>query len=335
MPSKRWTIVIIPPENGATRTFSVSSRARRIAGGTATGVALLIVTAFGILFTPYATPGARRLAAENERLTGELAQIDKQIKSLSDTLTIISQRDLQIRVFAGMPIDSSSANAASAAGTAIAATPLADSALLPATGADRVLASIGSKLSFFTGGKALPKPFLGRLSFGRSPEIDGMIARATALSASFRAVSDTLTLNFERLANTPSILPTPGWLSSHYTQSRFHPILHESRAHEGIDVSAPMGSPIVAPASGIVKSVGREAGYGNTFEIDHGNGIVTRFAHCSRIVVREGARVTRGQVVATVGNTGLSTGPHLHYEVHVNGKPVDPLKYILPDKVVE
>jgi murein DD-endopeptidase MepM/ murein hydrolase activator NlpD len=309
MPSKHWTIVIIPPENGATRTFSVSSRARRIAVGTATGVALLIVTAFGILFTPYATPGARRLAAENERLTGDLAQIDKQLKSLTDTLAVITQRDQQMRVFAGMPIDSSSANPAGA--------------------------SIGSKLSSVTGGTALPKPFLGRLGFGRRPEIDGMIARATALSASFRAVSDTLTRNFERLANTPSILPTPGWLSSHYTQSRFHPILHESRAHEGIDVSAPMGSPIVAPASGIVKSVGREAGYGNTFEIDHGNGIITRFAHCSRIIVRDGARVTRGQVVATVGNTGLSTGPHLHYEVHVNGKTVDPLKYILPDKVVE
>ena len=306
MPSKRWTIIIIPPENGAVQTFSVSRRTRRIAVGTSAGFALLIVTAFGILFTPYGTPGARRLASENERLSGELAQIDKQLKSLTDTLAVIAQRDLQMRVFAGMPIDSSSANPTSAK---VAAAPVA--------------------------GNSLPKPFLGRLGFGRRPEIDGMIARATALSASFRAVSDTLTRNFERLANTPSILPTPGWLSSHYTQSRFHPILHESRAHEGIDVSAPMGSPIVAPASGVVKSVGREAGYGNTFEIDHGNGIVTRFAHCSRIVVREGARVTRGQVVATVGNTGLSTGPHLHYEVHVNGKPVDPLKYILPDKVVE
>ena len=309
MPSKRWTIVIVPPENGATRTFSVSSRARRVVVGSATGVALLIVTAFGILFTPYATPGARRLGAENERLSGELAQIDKQLKSLNDTLAVITQRDQQMRVFAGMPVDSTSAKPASA--------------------------NFGSKLSSVTVGTELPKPFLGRLGFGRRPEIDGMIARATSLSASFRAVSDTLTRNFERLANTPSILPTPGWLSSHYTQSRFHPILHESRAHEGIDVSAPMGSPIVASASGIVKSVGREAGYGNTFEIDHGNGIVTRFAHCSRIMVREGAHVTRGQVVATVGNTGLSTGPHLHYEVHVNGKPVDPLKYILPDKVVE
>jgi murein DD-endopeptidase MepM/ murein hydrolase activator NlpD len=333
MPAKRWTIVIIPPDNGATRTFRVSQRARRIAVGSAVGIGLLVLTAFGILFTPYATPGARRLAAENDRLSGELAQIDKQIKSLNDTLAVIGQRDQQLRVYAGMPTDSISAirDDASLAAASIAA-PATDPALLPATVTDRVLASLGSK---FSSNGGLPKPFLGRLSFGRRSDIDGMIVRATALSASFRAVSDTLTRNFERLANTPSILPTPGWLSSHYSQSRFHPILHESRAHEGIDVSAPMGSPIVAPASGIVKSVGREAGYGNTFEIDHGNGIVTRFAHCSRIIVSEGAHVTRGQVVATVGNTGLSTGPHLHYEVHVNGKPVDPLKYILPDKVVE
>jgi murein DD-endopeptidase MepM/ murein hydrolase activator NlpD len=128
-------------------------------------------------------------------------------------------------------------------------------------------------------------------------------------------------------------MPTTGWLSSQFSQSRFHPILHESRPHEGIDLSAPMGAPIIAPASGRVITVSNEPGYGNTFQIDHGNGIVTRFAHCSRIVVHVGQQVTRGQLIATVGNTGLATGPHLHYEVHVNGKPVDPLKYVLPDKV--
>ena len=130
-------------------------------------------------------------------------------------------------------------------------------------------------------------------------------------------------------------MPTTGWLSSHFSQSRFHPVLHVSRPHEGIDVSAPMGAPIIAPASGVVKSVSNEPGYGHTFEIDHGNGIVTKFAHCSRIVVHTGERVTRGQLMATVGNTGLSTGPHLHYEVHVNGRPVDPLKYVLPDKIAD
>ena len=160
-----------------------------------------------------------------------------------------------------------------------------------------------------------------------------MIRRATELSQSFSAVSDTLAKNFERLASTPSIMPTTGWLSSQFSLSRFHPILHLNRPHEGIDLSAPMGAPIIAPASGRVISVSNEPGYGNTFQIDHGNGIITKFAHCSRIVVHVGQQVTRGQLIATVGNTGLATGPHLHYEVHVNGQPVDPLKYVLPDKV--
>jgi murein DD-endopeptidase MepM/ murein hydrolase activator NlpD len=94
-----------------------------------------------------------------------------------------------------------------------------------------------------------------------------------------------------------------------------------------------MGAPIVAPASGVVKRVARETGYGNVLEIDHGNGIVTRYAHTSRIDVRQGQRVTRGQTIAAVGKTGLSTGPHLHYEIHVNGKVVDPLTYVLPDVI--
>ena len=111
-------------------------------------------------------------------------------------------------------------------------------------------------------------------------------------------------------------------------------MLHVSRPHEGIDLAAPMGTPIVAPASGVVRRAGREGGYGLVLEIDHGNGIVTRFAHASRLIARQGQRVTRGQTVATVGNTGLSTGPHLHYEIHVNGRVVDPLKYVLPSGAI-
>jgi murein DD-endopeptidase MepM/ murein hydrolase activator NlpD len=91
-----------------------------------------------------------------------------------------------------------------------------------------------------------------------------------------------------------------------------------------------MGAPIVAPAGGVVIRVVKETGYGNVLEIDHGYGITTKYAHCSRIVVRMGQKVKRGQVIANVGNTGLSTGPHLHYEIHVNGKVVDPLTYVLP-----
>ena len=128
-------------------------------------------------------------------------------------------------------------------------------------------------------------------------------------------------------------MPTAGWLTSQFSRARVHPLLHVSRPHEGIDVSAPMGAPIVAPASGTVTKVGRENGYGNVLEIDHGNGIVTLYAHCSRINVRQGQRVTRGQTIAAVGNTGLATGPHLHYELHIHGKVVDPLTYVLADAI--
>ena len=116
---------------------------------------------------------------------------------------------------------------------------------------------------------------------------------------------------------------------------RQHPILHVARAHEGLDVSAPMGTPIEAPANGTIVQSGWEAGYGNTITIDHGYGIVTKFAHASRLLVRVGQHVDRGDRIALVGNTGLSTGPHLHYEVHVNGRPVDPRRYILPGVVTD
>jgi murein DD-endopeptidase MepM/ murein hydrolase activator NlpD len=79
--------------------------------------------------------------------------------------------------------------------------------------------------------------------------------------------------------------------------------------------------------------VAYENGYGNTLEIDHGNGIITRYAHCSHIDVRAGQRVTRGQRIAAVGSTGLATGPHLHYEIHINGKVVNPLTYVLSDAI--
>lgn len=315
MPLKHWTIVILPPGNERTHTVRIGPRGRRTLAAAAGSAVLLVASAIVILFTPYATPGARLLARENNRLHAQLSQIDERLSALGDTLAALGARDQQLRLLAGLPIDSAAVFADAGAGSR--------------TGEQR------PALAGVTAIPRLPRPFLGRLGFASRPDIDRMIQRATDLTASFRAVSDTLTRNFERLANTPSIMPTVGWLSSHFSRSRFHPLLHESRPHEGIDMSAPMGAPIIAPAAGRVKSVGNEPGYGKTFEIDHGNGIVTKFAHCSQIMVRTGQLVTRSQLIATVGNTGLSTGPHLHYEVHVNGQPVDPLKFVLPGKIAD
>jgi murein DD-endopeptidase MepM/ murein hydrolase activator NlpD len=322
MADQHWTILIVPPGTGTARTIYIGPRMRRAIIGGLTVSGLLVASAIAILFTPYATPSARLLAFQNARLQSQLDQIDKRMSMLGDTLASLGARDQQIRLLAGLPTEPAST-------VTEGPPPGADTtnapAGVPGPADSKAIASVASN--------SLPRPFAGRLALPSHADIDGMIRRATELSQSFRAVSDTLTKNFERLASTPSILPTPGWLSSEFSKSRFHPVLHQSRPHEGIDLSAPMGAPIVAPASGRVISVSNEPGYGNTFQIDHGNGIVTKFAHCSRIVVHVGQQVTRGQLIATVGNTGLATGPHLHYEVHVNGQPVDPLKYVLTEKV--
>lgn len=152
----------------------------------------------------------------------------------------------------------------------------------------------------------------------------------TLFTKNIKTGAESMEATLARLASTPSVMPTQGWLISNFSSRRLHPMLGYRRPHLGIDVSAPRGTPIEAPAGGLVISASWEGGYGRTVEIDHGWGIITRYAHTSKILVRIGDRVQRGQIIALVGQTGLAEGPHLHYEVRVKGEPVDPLKFILP-----
>ncbi len=130
------------------------------------------------------------------------------------------------------------------------------------------------------------------------------------------------------IRSTPTIMPTQGHLTSTYGP-RMSPYAGRVKMHEGIDVGAPSGTAIVAPADGIVTYSGAKAGFGNFVQIDHGYGVETIYGHASTVVARKGQKVVRGDRIATVGNTGYSTGPHVHYEVRVNGTPVDPLYYTL------
>jgi murein DD-endopeptidase MepM/ murein hydrolase activator NlpD len=304
MAKRRWTLVLVPHGSEPSRIVEVSYGVLRVAASAAAGFLVLVLLA-GYATVSHTTDLSRtaKLQQENEALAREIGELNGQLATLADTISQISQRDARIRVLANLePIDPQ-VQAAGIGG------PSADLGLMGVTGMARRSAEI-------------------RIDLG------ALIRRANLLATSFREAADSLAVHTARLAATPSIMPTQGWLSSAFSSMRAHPILHTARPHEGIDVSAPMGSPIEAPAAGVVTDARWEAGYGNKIVIDHGFGIVTKFAHASKLLVRTGQRVSRGQRIALVGNSGLATGPHLHYEVHVKGRPVNPLKYVLPEGVV-
>ena len=117
-------------------------------------------------------------------------------------------------------------------------------------------------------------------------------------------------------------------ITSSFKSSRLHPILDIFRSHKGVDLAANRGTPIVAPAAGRVRSVGWRMGYGITVELEHSGQVVTLFSHCDRALVKVGDRVNAGDAIARVGSTGLATGPHVHFEVHRNGRSVDPIRFL-------
>jgi murein DD-endopeptidase MepM/ murein hydrolase activator NlpD len=130
------------------------------------------------------------------------------------------------------------------------------------------------------------------------------------------------------LACTPTIRPTKGWRTSKFGY-RISPFTGRREFHKGLDIANQKGTEIIAPANGVVKFVGKKGFMGDLLVIDHGHGLITRYGHLGKTLKKRGEKVERGDLVAVMGNTGRSTGPHLHYEVQLNGVPVNPEKYIL------
>lgn len=134
--------------------------------------------------------------------------------------------------------------------------------------------------------------------------------------------------NRDALASMPSIWPVVGFISSSFG-GRSSPFGGGGQFHKGLDISNRMGTPVLAPAQGAVILAARDGAYGNSVEINHGGGIVTKYGHMQRWAVQLGQWVKRGEIIGYIGMSGRTTGPHLHYEVRLNGVPVNPMRYIL------
>jgi len=306
---RRWTVMLVPHGSGTSRAVEVSQTLVKALFGFGTVVVLVLLVLGGAAITRgVGITRSRALERENRVLAEEIQRMRERLIGLKDTLSAFGDREKAMRLLAG----------------------------LAPTDAQVAQVGIGGPAGQWADRDALASAGPGAAAaLAARMDMDALTRRANLLVRSISEAYDSLSSHQARLAALPSIMPTHGWLTSAFTQERVHPVLHLARPHEGIDVTAQMGAEILAPAAGIVTEVKWVDGYGNMLTVDHGYGLVTRYAHCSKILVARGTRVKRGQTIAQVGNTGLATGPHLHYEVWVNGRAVNPMRYVLPAAIVD
>jgi murein DD-endopeptidase MepM/ murein hydrolase activator NlpD len=271
-----------------------------VRGGVALGLLLLGAVGAGI---HYATvlerlDENRLLRDENTQLRAQLHVVEEKLAHIGETLDRVEQFDQKLR----------------------AITALNDP--------ERGLA-IGP----VDGPAPGPAPEEGGIG-GNAPDeaiddrLESLVEEATRNERSLAELHRYFEDQRSLLASTPSIWPARGWVTSDFGL-RVDPYTAGRVMHRGMDIANRPGTPVVAPADGMVVFAGTEGGYGKVIVVDHGYGVKTRYGHLADIAVRLGERVQRGQRIAGVGNTGRSTGPHLHYEVRVNGIPENPRKFLL------
>ncbi|RZM23199.1 MAG: M23 family metallopeptidase, partial [Sphingomonas sp.] len=179
-----------------------------------------------------------------------------------------------------------------------------------------------------------PARIAKRVSAMGGPMIDAASEEATAdlrADAQFRTLFQTwkkLDTLQQGVIAIPSVHPVHTLAFTSNFGIRSDPFRGTAAMHAGVDIPGPVGTPIYATADGIVSHAGLQGGYGNLVELNHGKGIATRYGHLSKILVADHARVTRGQLIALMGSTGRSTGPHLHYEVRIDGHAVNPVPFL-------
>lgn len=305
--SDTWTFQLVPEGVGRVRTLHIR---RRSALTAAIAIVLLVAAGLSGLFSATGAAGRQvqvlRLSAENRLLASSLEALNERAGALDQALDDLAVREERFRLLAGLPLVDPEIQQVGVGGPAAI---------------DR------ERDEFFR-----VRPDLAQEAYATGYELDRLLRRAKLLQAGLTEAVDSLAASNEAFLARPSIWPVAGemaWLSSGFARSRLHPLLLKRRPHLGLDVSAPRGAPVVATARGTVITVATEPAAGRVIEIDHGYGHVTRYAHLSEWNVRKGQHVERGEVIGSVGKTGLATAPHLHYEVHVNGQAVNPYHYLL------
>jgi len=308
MTGERWTFLVLRGEDTPVRQYSLSAKSIRALAAVG-ACASLVVAGFGLTAALDATARVqnRQLEVRNQALSAELEQFRTRVGGLENTLAELSDSDARFRTLAGLETIDPEVMQAGIGGPG-----LGSLEAYPLWEVD----SVASKDAF-------------ALSY----DLNALERRANLLTSSLAEATDSMQAHRDVLESMPSILPTTGWLTSRYSKSRMHPIHNRPLPHEGVDVSAPKGTPIFAAAKGRVVRAGWIVGYGLTIEIDHGYGYTTLYGHASKLLVQRGQTVSRGDVIAQVGSTGIATGPHLHYEVSLNGMPQNPTNFILPDAI--
>ena len=300
----RYSIQIIDNEADITRTVRLSPRSVRMlavgAGAAVAGLAAAAVLSLYTLSHSYLHEAETAQLREANRIQQEqILQVSKKASALQQDLDGLRRSEDGLRAIVGAPPAEADEPGGVTEGTEA-----------PTGGVPHELSTdeVSEALEMIEARLAARRSSLDLLAQEMHRSFPG--------AGSFMSESESVT--------TPTGWPTQGYISSPYGL-RFN----GTEFHQGIDIAADMGTPIVATADGVVTTAGwTSSGYGNMVDVDHGGGIVTRYGHASAVAVTAGQQVRRGQVIAYVGSTGYSTGPHLHYEVRVSGQPVNPASYL-------
>ncbi len=273
----------------------------------------------------------KRLKAENTRLRDQFQVVESKLNSLENSLERVKNFSKKLRLITN--VDDENRELKLAIGPLPKTGQSVDDLVEPVAGREPAQVVGKTDETFFT------RPILdaekGELTLegqrdyaSLAVRIDRAVKNTQMREQGILELWEGLSERQSLLNATPSMRPTGGWTTSKFGY-RISPFTGRPVMHNGLDLAAAPGAPVHAPAEGVVSFAGYDASYGKLVTIDHGYGVVTRYGHNSAIFVKVGQRVKRRELISAVGNTGRSTGPHLHYEVRVNNVPVDPSNYIL------